>query len=276
MRMRITTLSMMAGLMLAVVAAYSAHAEQAAQELPTATPAQVDLFNVAPEAVEQLGEETATPTRTPTPLGPVQIEAKEMANVRAQPDQDSERLGEIRAGEYYNVIRRYYRWIEFQYDPAPNRRGWVFDELVNIIGDESAILVVDSLDATLPAEQDLGVTATGLAVTQTPGGLLTATAVARQGGGTPVVQIGIVAPGNPNLAEITAEAEVRDALPTFTYPPGILALAPTEATEEAQAAPTDSIFNTRRGLDAPFPPIVPIIALGGLGLLGLLIGAIRR
>jgi hypothetical protein len=253
-----------------MLAVSNVRADSSEQTFPTATPAQVDLFANAPAAVDEAGE-TATPTRTATPQGPVQIEAKEMANVRAQPDQNSERLGEIRSGEFYTVIRRYYRWIEFQFDAAPNHRGWVFDELVNIIGDPNAILVVESLDATAPPVEGFFASATGEAITQTPGGLLTATALARTP--NPSSQSSITTSNRGAPFELTEEA--AQALPTFTYPPGMVALAPTPRTE-APATPTEDRSALRAVETGHIPPIVPIVALGGLGLLGLLISAVRR
>lgn len=249
---------------------HNVHAAPAAQGLPTATPAQVDLSGLVQQ--EQFGP-TETPTRTPTPQGPVQLEARENANVRAQPDTSAELLGQIRPGEYYNVIRRYYRWVEFQFDAAPSRRGWVFDELVRFVGDESAIPVVDSLDATIEGAPDIDATSTAMAITGTPGGLLTATAQARAGGAQ-AGQLGIVTPGSSNPAENTDEPLVLTALPTFTYPPGIVALAPTE--DAGLPTPTREPITRIVDLAPTVPPITPIIALAGFGLIGFLISAIRR
>lgn len=241
-----------------------------AQGLPTATPAQVDLSGLAQQ--QQFGP-TETPTRTPTPVGPVQLEALQNANVRAQPDTSAEILGQIRPGEYYNIIRRYYRWIEFQYDAAPTRRGWVFDELVRFIGDESAIPSVDSLSATIEGAPDVDATSTALAITATPGGLLTATAQARSG--VAVGEIGIQTPDSASPDGATSVPATAQALPTFTFPPGIMALAPTDDGSDPATATTEP---GRQIVDAvpTIPPLTPIVALAGLGLIGLLVSAIRR
>lgn len=243
-----------------------------AQTFPTATPAVVDLSGLAQQ--QQFGP-TETPTRTPTPIGPVQLEANQNARVRAQPSTEAEVLGEIRPGEYYNVIRRYYRWIEFQFDAAPTRRGWVYDELIRFIGDESAIPSVDSLDATVEGAPDIDATSTALAITATPGGLLTATAQARSGA-APVAagEIGIQTPDSANPNAPTATRVPEELLPTFTYPPGIIALAPTEAAD----LPTDTPEPTAQIVEAVpvIPPLTPIVALAGLGLIGFIISAFRR
>src|SRR5690606_21798840 len=108
-----------------------------AQELITSTPVRIQIPDQAAPAVEIISSPTIT--RTPTPAA-VMVSAKEGAgevNVRAEPDVESDRLGSIRAGEFYPVLGRYFRWIQFQYDTSPTGRGWVFDELVDITGDAS-------------------------------------------------------------------------------------------------------------------------------------------
>lgn len=278
-------------LALAVLAVLSlwlvqARADAPAQNFPTATPAQVDLFQSVPAA--QQANLTATPTRTPTPLGPVQIESLGVSNVRSQPDPNSELLGQVRPGEYYNAIRRYYQWIEFQYDPAPNKRGWIFDELITIHGDPNSIPSVTSLDDVGAESVNLDATVTGAAVTMTPGSLLTATALART---SPALADAISAGGatqGPRTMQIqgidaansTEQATQRVVLPTYTYPPGVAAFAPTlEPAQSASdgATPTDLPDETVSSLlPSSFPPIVPIVGLAALGLLGLLVSLFRR
>ncbi len=231
----------------------------------TATPARINLATATPLPTIQLF--TETPTRTPTPIGLVVLEAITEANVRAEADPESERLGTIRAGEIYPVLGRYFRWLQFQYDPSPNGRGWVFDELVTITGDQSTVrdLAVQDVPTIDPAQ--LGITQTLEAVTLTPGGILTATANART----------IPAPVALENAPIPASGEQAGntvALPTFTYPPNV---ARVESGEFAPAEPTSSPSNTlATEISDGLPPIVPIAVLGGLGLLGLLVSSIRR
>jgi hypothetical protein len=232
-----------------------------AQELITSTPVRIDIPDSAAPAVQIIA--TPTVTRTPTPSA-VMIEAKADAgevNVRAEADIESDRLGTIRAGEYYPVLGRYFRWIQFQYDTAPSGRGWVFDELVNIIGDESAI--TDLSAQPLPTTDSIAEaqTQTQIAVTLTPGGLLTVTANSRiisieQGAGTP---------NSPGSGAV-------EVLPTFTYPPDIVAVAPTEVT----ITPTTAVENAPLSVPTNIPPIAPIVLLGGMGLLGLAVSSLRR
>lgn len=239
-------------LVLGAVAAPNALAAQP----PTATPAPLNIVSPVPPVEEVPG---LTPSWTPTPEGQVLIEALDVANVRADADPNAAQLGQIRAGEPYIATGRYFEWIQFQFEP--NRRGWVFGQLVNVTGDIASVpeigLGEETEDVEANATADLLV-----ALTQTPGGLQTATAAARQN---------TAAGSAPENADLPANA--GGLLPTFTYPPGVVASAPTEGSSivptSVSAPPVET---TTDGI----PPLVPILALGGLGLLGLAIGVLRR
>jgi len=220
----------------------------------TPTPAVINLSAAAP-AAPAVEAAIATPTWTPVPPSAALLEAKEIANVRAEPSTEAAQLGTIRVGETYRVIGRYVRWLQFEFPQAPNGRGWVYDELVNITGDASSIPDID-LAAQVAADPLLdGLTQTQSAITQTPGGGLTATVVAR---------IGVIS---------TNETPTREILPTFTFPPEIVAIAPT--TGAAQVA-TPQPANVPLADGASLPPLVPILVLGGLGLIGLALSSLRR
>lgn len=222
----------------------------------TPTPAVISLSAAAP-APPAVEAAIATPTRTATPQTSALLEAKEIANVRAEPSTESAQLGTIRAGETYRVIGRYVRWLQFEFPSAPDRRGWVYDELVNITGDASSIPDIDL--AALPTDDPvlIGLTQTQGVITQTPGGVLTATVVAR---------IGVV-------STAANETATRVILPTFTFPPEIVAIAPTEGGQ-LTATPTPARATTNSG--SSMPPLVPILVLGGLGLIGLAVNSLRR
>lgn len=247
------------------------NAEESQQINISATPASITLPSPLPLTTQE--QLIATATYTPTPPGPALLEALTEANVRAEPDPESERLGTIRAGDVYAVIGRYYRWYQFQYNQSPTGTGWVFDELVAIAGDETKIL--DLSESALPTADNtaLAATATLEAITQTPGGILTATAAAL------VIPLPIQPGTNPeNITTIQAEG-LPQILPTFTYPPEVAAVPPenTYSSEISLNAtptliPNSLAFSVTEGL----PPIVPIMVLGGLGLLGLIITSYRR
>jgi hypothetical protein len=245
------------------------------------TPVQISIPTAISPAPEQLGL-TETPTRTPTPMGPVMLEAKTEANVRAEPNPDSQRLGAIRAGDLYPVIGRYFRWLEFQYNQSPSGTGWVFDELVTIIGDETAIIDLTRQDAPTADSDSLGQTATFRALTLTPGGLLTATADARiitipAPANTDQVITGLLQPP-PLPGQTVAEPPTpASLLPTFTIPPDLVLVTPTAAFDTDEVSTATPEPSSLPGLPSTdIPPIVPILLLGGLGIIGLLISAIRR
>lgn len=240
-----------------------------AQELVTSTPVRIDIPTSLPVLGDPLASET--PTRTPTVPGPAMLQAKADAgdvNVRADADLDAEILGTIRAGDFYPILGRYYRWYHIQFDLSPSGTAYVFEELVDIIGDASAIkdLTLESLPTTDPTI--VAATETQEAITQTPGGILTATANSRV----------ITLPGADGAVANSALAAGQVAgaptiLPTFTYPPDIVAIAPTEGVP---VTPTASPDLTLPEIPDTVPPIVPIIILGGLGLLGLAVSSITR
>lgn len=223
------------------VAAILTHQHLGVGQEVTATPGIVNLAPLAPTSPGLGVLPTATPMPTQGAL--VRLEAKEFANVRAEPSTESNTLGQIRAGETYTVLARYAAWIQFQFPGAPDGRGWVFGELVNLVGDSATIPEIDPFitQATAASESALALNAEGAAQ------LLTATSLAQS------VAIGIAA----------------TRLPTFTYPPGMSALAPTEVIVSAEPSTTPDVIEGT-------PPIVPILILGGLGLAGLALGAVRR
>jgi hypothetical protein len=249
---------------------YQWHDYVQAQELITATPVRVVIPTSAPIITGP--EFTPTFTRTPTVSGPVLLEAKEDAgdvNVRADADIEAERIGSIRAGDTYPVLGRRFRWYQFQFDQSPNGRGWVFDELVTIIGDESAIRDFSLEEMPTQDTVALAATQTQEAVTLTPGGLLTATVIARDGG---VVLI------DPNLSGSFSTGEdlsLVEVLPTYTYPPNIVAAQPTEDSLFT-VTPTPAPVAPLIPLPSGIPPIAPIMILGGVGLLGLALNSLRR
>lgn len=222
----------------------------------TPTPAVINLSAIAP-APPEVEAAIATPTRTPTPPTAALLEAKELANVRAEPSTESAQLGTIRAGETYNIIGRYVRWIQFEFPLAPNRRGWVYDELVTITGDVSSIPEIDLAAQSTVDPLLTGLTATQQIITQTPGGVLTATIVAR---------IGVI-------STASNQTPTREVLPTYTFPPEIVAIAPTAGIIET-ATPEPAPVPLSEG--ASMPPLVPILVLGGLGLIGLALNSLRR
>lgn len=248
--------------------------ETTAQEVITATPLRAQLPTLAPPVVDeepQADDAVATATRTPTVTGPVLLQARETAgevNVRAEPDIEGELLGTIVAGDTYPVLGRYFRWIQLQYDGAVTGtvRAWVFDELVDIIGDESLIPVLDPGATPEPTNATAAVaTQIEAIITQTPGGVLTATAESR-----------ILSLPGAELQGANEPAATSAPLPTFTYPPDAVAQARTPTPAEIDETETANPETTQSPVPEDIPPIMPIAFLGGLGLLGLAVSALRR
>jgi uncharacterized protein YraI len=231
----------------------------AAQQGPTATPAPISLATEVPQATEA-GPAFNLTTAEPTSSAQVFLEALDLANVRAQPDTSASQLGTIRAGTQYAVIGRYFEWLQFQFPSSPTGTGWVFGQLVTVTGNLASIPEFDP--ATAPTADPLAAqsTATQAALTQTPGGILTATAferfLAQEG------PIGTLAPGQ--------------ALPTFTYPAEVSLVTPTPDAQQATETPLEAqtVLNVQ-GRDG-IAPIVPILALAALGILGILVSAVRK
>lgn len=248
-------------------------AEPAQQAIPTATAVQVSLPTPLPfiPTDAQGSVNSVSITRTPTPESAAQIEALTEANVRSQPDPDSDRLGTIRAGDTYTVIGRYYKWFEFQYDQSPSGTGWVFDELVKITGNADRIPDL-TLGTPTPDVNALESSSTLVVLTQTPGGVLTATA------GVGVLPLPVES-SQGNTVQNNAVQGSPSPLPTFTSPPNI---GPNPTVNQSfEGSPVANITAsipqvTDATVPSKIPPILPILVLGGAGILGLVISSLRK
>jgi hypothetical protein len=243
---------------------WSGSVEQASQaQQPSATPVRVTIATSTPvSTAQQLA--TATFTWTPTPLAAPQLEALPEAgevNVRSLPDPSSQRLGTIRAGELYIVRGRYFSWYLFDFPASPTGTGWVFSQLVRVIGDESAIPTNDPYAAPTSAA-DAEAQATLAALLGAPGGEATATAASR-----------IIVLPTSTVDAALAVPQALDRRATFTPPaefnPRVM---PTATPEDAQGlAAAISLVN-----DSGVAPGVPIAILAGVGLMGLVVALLRR
>lgn len=240
------------------------------QVAPTATAVPVSLptpLPIVPTDAQNITSSSST--RTPTPEGSALLEAITEANVRSEPDPESDRLGTIRMGDTYVIIGRYFQWYQFQYDQSPSGIGWVFSELVNVSGNTNRIPDLALGTATPDVNSEQIIATLGL-LTQTPGGVLTATAAV---GVIPLP----VEPGGNNTTDITNGPILGSAtpLPTFTIPPDL-------SISTSQSQSTDNILatNVPEGIDlalpSRIPPILPILFLGGFGILGLLVSSMRK
>lgn len=234
-----------------------------------ATPLRVEIITSTPLPLD---ESTPTPTYTPSPdvQSAALLQAKADAgevNVRAQADIEADILGKIRFGDEYVITGRYFRWYQFRYPPAPNGIGWVFEELIEISGNQALIVDLSAIELPTSDPAMIAATETASVLLLTPGAILTANVDPREVQG--VVAVGAEVQDAPVVINQTA-------LPTFTPPAAIAALStdiPVSGGDEALNEETATAQSTTRG---DMPPIVPIAILGGLGLFGLVISALRR
>lgn len=89
--------------------------------------------------------EPAPKAPTPTLSAAVYVEAIDFANVRFGPGIDFPRVGEIRRGERYAVLRRHatFPWLEIVYPNYITGRGWIFRDTVTLFGDLSSVPLTD-------------------------------------------------------------------------------------------------------------------------------------
>ena len=240
----------------------------AAQDGPTPVPVIINSPTPQPSLTSEASP--IPPTFTPTDQGPAQLLVPPDSgsiNARSDPDIDSQVLGQINAGEQYPVTGRYFRWIQFRYEPSPSGYAYVYDDLVEINGDLSTI--ADLSQATPTAQLDtasLDATSTVEALQLTPGYDLTLTASVRE----------IEAPSgfsDEDAAVLSEDGEVR--LPTFTPPPNLAGIAPP--TFGALAAPTEDTGNQLEiSVSDDIAPIVPIVIFATLGIIGLLLSTLQK
>jgi uncharacterized protein YraI len=114
--------------------------------VPSATPftGSAPIMGTAPA---QAPEATAAPS-----VAAVYVEAIDYANVRFGPGIDFPRVGEIRRGERYAVLRRHvtFPWLEIVYPNYVTGRGWIFRDTVTISGDLNSVPLTDERNFGAP------------------------------------------------------------------------------------------------------------------------------
>lgn len=237
-----------------------------AQTIASATPVRAVIATSTPQATREVLN-TPTPTWTPTSEGPVQLTVKADAgevNVRAEPDPASQRLGSIKAGERYVVRGRYFSWLLFDFPSSPSGTGWVFDGLVDVIGDASKIATLNPY-AEPTSAADAEASQTLSVIVQTPGGELTATADAR---------VLVLVTPTLNVGALSEGDSVSGLLPTYTPPAEYnLRVTATVASDVVQETTLDTLASVA---SQRVPPAMPIVILALVGVLSLAIGFIFR
>ncbi len=268
----------MAGVLLVVGMMTRYEPLQAQVQIPTSTPAPVQINSPTPPANDDSdttsdsaggasGGDFNVSGETATPRNLIMIEPISDVTVRSSPEiSEDNQIGTIGPGDRYNVLGRYFNWIEFQYDAAPDQRGWVYRDLVDIEGNIDTIPTVVLNPTATPDPNIQGATQTIEAILAQPDGALTVTAQARVINLPDDIEDENGESGNPSR-ELAPEVT---ALPTYTYPPNIAVGVPTlEATRVINIS-TSTTVNERA-----IAPIIPILILSGFGLLGLVVSIAR-
>lgn len=112
---------------------------EALQANPASIQAVETVIVIVTATPSDSSEETVLPpTITVTPGGAVLVEPApqyEEVNIRANPDPDAELVGTMQTGEQYEVIGRFFRWLQIAYPDAEDGTAWVFESVVIITGD---------------------------------------------------------------------------------------------------------------------------------------------
>jgi len=228
-----------------------------AQEM-TPTPLQIQLQTATPASEQGGVSDAATATWTPTNEAPVRLQALDIANVRILPNTDETQVGVIRNSEFYTVTGRYFDWYQLEFEGSPNGFGWVYGELVEVIGNVESVQTLD------PYASAQGVNPIDSSGSSAPGGVI-------EGG---VLSTATAQTGQSIIPSAVATVTNSALQPTYTYPAGLSRPQPTDpASIIPETSVTDSSSSSRSG---DLPPIVPILIIGGIGLLGLALTSIRR
>lgn len=96
-----------------------------------------------PATVSDPGQ-TPSPTATLPAVARIYVEADAEINVRFGPGVDYPRIGQIQPGERFPAISRHalYPWLLIEYPAAPEGVGWVFADVVRVIGDIYSLPVI--------------------------------------------------------------------------------------------------------------------------------------
>lgn len=123
------------------------------------TPTQPASSSPAPSAATLTATPTAMPagaaTQLPTDASAdfsVFMETESEINVRFGPGIDYPRVGRIAPGERYGVISRHalYPWILIDYPPAPSGTGWIFADVVTVIGNLNSLPAITVAEVGWP------------------------------------------------------------------------------------------------------------------------------
>lgn len=232
---------------------------QVAQVRISPTPVNVIIPTSTPPATE-MAVATATPTYTPTPEGPavaraIPNEFDQEVNVRALPDPTADVVGTLEFDTDYVVTGQYFSWWQIEFSRAPGGRGYVFESVVDVTIGTQPVPEIDPFSEPTPDPQD------------------EASGEGDEGAVGPDGRVLDLPTPDPSR-QLELDTSV---LPTFTPPPDLVVLPPSDSTE-GNITPTPDLFTSALNTVASggIPPIVPIGVLAILGTFGMMIAIIRR
>lgn len=234
---------------------------------PTPTSIPVVIPTNTSQATNTPVDTEIPPTFTPTDQGPAQLVVPEDSgaiNARAEPDLDGFILGQIRPGEQYVATGRYFNWVQFQYETSPSGYAYVYGDLVDLIGDTTQLVDLTQQEQPAQDTSSLDATQTIAVLALTPGFDATQTADVRE-----------IAPPSADDSVQVAGTNVSEILPTYTYPPNVLAQAPTPGPRP-QITPQTRSGNAQQNGTEGLAPMVPIIIFATFGVVGMLLSMLRR
>lgn len=122
--------------------------------LPTATTGiTADITSTPSDPNAPTIEPSLTPVQpTATPAAIAYAEAINEANVRYGPGPEFSRIGTIKAGTKYPIVRRHsqFPWVELNVEGMAGGRGWVFTDLVTITGDINSVTLTAATEFGYP------------------------------------------------------------------------------------------------------------------------------
>ena len=246
------------------------------------TPVPLAFPTQAPMMTPLQAGPTDFPTFTPTPeRGPyLQLsEGSGEVNIRSDADPEADILGVVQPGDQFEITGTYFLWYQIRYDVERDQRGYVFGQLFDVFGDLAGVPDLTQNTPTPTLDPALfGPTLTYEAIINSPGGEETLAASQQE----IVIETGqangasVGAGSDEDQAALGApQATARPVLPTFTYPPDVVAQAPSPLPPGSegpviQPVERDSVPNDQ------IAPIVPMAVLLGLGVIAFLLSLLQR
>ncbi len=119
--------------------------------ITTATPTATMHSTLAAAITATSATFTATPSPTPTLQGPTATTTGE-ANIRFGPDVSYPVIVKLEAGRTFRILERHaiVPWVRVALDESPTGNGWIYRDIVDIVGDLSLLPVTEAATFSYP------------------------------------------------------------------------------------------------------------------------------